>query len=629
MKNKKFRIIGFIAVLLGFLFFSNSSVYADTNDYIDVSIATSCSMTGTIESEHTAVINPGTYNYLIGETSYRVFCNDESGFSVYAVGYSNEEYGNTSMIPENLDASLNSIITGTSTSGDTSNWAMKLSAVSGAYAPTLTTGYNAFHVIPSEYTKVATYAATTDNVSGSAFKTTYSAYVNINQLADTYNGKVKYILIHPASISAPAATATSGQIYYSLTGEENDYTLTISNSEPDSNAVLSGEMPLDGFATNADIPWYVSYRDQITSAVVDGVVAPRSTKRWFYYLRNCSSFDLDGLYMNNATDMSYMFYFAGYNVTSELSLDVSNWDTSNVTNMAYGFAYFGRGASSVSITGLKRLDTSNVTNMQGLFTNVGYSMTGDFSLDLTGWDTSSVERMNSMFTSTGYNATTWTIKGLEGFDTRKVQYMNSMFSSAGYNVTGALSINLTGWDTSSVGTMASMFSSTGYNASSVSFVGIENWDVSSVTTMSNMFTNVGYYADNFYLDLSGWTTTSLENVSSILYMTARRVPGEVYINLSGWDTSHVTNTTNAFAYTGTYWASKFYLSIAGWDMSAVETITNMFQYCGDGSPVFAIIIPPTNGNGVANSTTEIHGKTADIVAANPLNGFYFTLAESE
>ena len=112
-------------------------------------------------------------------------------------------------------------------------------------------------------------------------------------------------------------------------------------------------------------------------------------------------------------------------------------------------------------------------------------------------------------------------------------------------------------------------------------------------------------------------------------MTARRVPGEVYINLSGWDTSHVTNTTNAFAYTGTYWASKFYLSIAGWDMSAVETITNMFQYCGDGSPVFAIIIPPTNGNGVANSTTEIHGKTADIVAANPLNGFYFTLAESE
>lgn len=651
MKNKFLRALGLITAFLPALFFGGSSVYADDN--INVSIATSCSMSATVGSEHNATVEIGTYAENIGETTFNVFCNDQDGFAIYAVGYGNDTYGNTTMVPAVLDAS-NSIATGTATSGNVSNWAMKLTAVSGTYSPTLTTGFNAYHVVPSVYTKVASYAANTDNVSGSQFKSTYATYVARNQIADTYTGKVKYIIVHPASKTEPEASAPSEHIYYAMTGEENNYTLTISDTEPASGAVLSGEIPMEGYAKAADVPWSET-RDQITSVVVDGTVAPRTTNYWFYYLRNCASFDLDGLYMNNATSMIRMFYYAGYNITTALSIDVSKWDTSNVEDMSYAFAYFGRNSSSVAIEGLKNLDTSNVTNMQGLFAGFGYNITGDFVLDLTGWDTAKVEKMNSMFSSAGYSASSWQVKGLEGFDTKKVntmafmfmsvgrsvttdfslnltnfdtssvESMSGMFSNVGYNAKGRVSVNISSFDTGKVGTMASMFNNFGYNAAQVIITGIEDLDVHSVTTMSNMFANVAYYADNFHLDLSNWTTTSLENVSQIMYMTARRVPGKVYIDLSGWNTSHVTNTTNAFAYTGTYWASEFYLSIAGWDMSAVETITNMFQYCGDGSPIFAIIIPPTNGNGVANSTTEIHGKTADIVAANPLNGFYFTL----
>jgi uncharacterized protein (TIGR02145 family) len=85
---------------------------------------------------------------------------------------------------------------------------MKLTSVSGTYAPTIADGTNGlenfttWHVVPSTYTKVAyrTSGTDTDNSGsgiGSSLTTTYDAYVASTQPAGTYVGQVKYTLVHP------------------------------------------------------------------------------------------------------------------------------------------------------------------------------------------------------------------------------------------------------------------------------------------------------------------------------------------------------------------------------------------------------------------------------------------------
>ena len=205
MKKKNlFRIqdiaFGTIAFSSLFVLFGVSGANAASSavDEVTITVPASCSLTNTIGSPHTATIETSVYQDDIGETTFKVFCNDNEGFAVYAVGYTNDTFGNTTMKPSTLAVS-NAIATGTATSGDTSNWAMKLTAVSGDFAPTLETGFNDYHVIPDTYTKIASFASNTDSSTGSSFKSTYGAFISQTQPADSYTGKVKYTVVHPAN----------------------------------------------------------------------------------------------------------------------------------------------------------------------------------------------------------------------------------------------------------------------------------------------------------------------------------------------------------------------------------------------------------------------------------------------
>ena len=196
--------IGVVILFSLFLLLYPTGVYADNNaiDEVTVTVPTACSITSTINTAHTATVEVGTYEDEIGETTFKVLCNDANGFAVYAIGYGDDSYGNTTMKPATLPIA-NGIATGTATSGGTSNWAMKLTTVSGDYAPTLATGFNAYHAVPNEYTKVASLNSNTDAVSGSSFKSTYAVYISQAQAADTYTGKVKYTVMHPSNTDAP------------------------------------------------------------------------------------------------------------------------------------------------------------------------------------------------------------------------------------------------------------------------------------------------------------------------------------------------------------------------------------------------------------------------------------------
>lgn len=194
-------------------------------DEINVVIPVACSMSSTSSSNnvYTETVTADSYTPNIGDTRIRVFCNDFAGFSVYAVGFTNDTIGNNTMATSTTPAQT--ISTGTATSGNTSAWAMRLTKVtntSGQADITYgvdnlaitdgTTNYNGvYRTVPATYTKVATYTnnngpATTDTILGSNIDARYAVFVSATQPAGTYEGKVKYMLVHPATMEAGTYT---------------------------------------------------------------------------------------------------------------------------------------------------------------------------------------------------------------------------------------------------------------------------------------------------------------------------------------------------------------------------------------------------------------------------------------
>ena len=281
-------LVGLMLLSGSLLATSNSSVSAETvsnsttsNASVSVVFVESCSMTATVDTAHSAAIPNGIYSgssdYYpngIGQTTLKVACNDPNGFSLYAIGYTGEQYegtNHTKLVGNNEPN--NTIATGTATSGDNSNWAMKLATNAQATYPiTLENGYGAFSDIPDTYTKVASRANATDvgeSATGSILTTTYAAYVSRAQPADTYIGKVKYTLVHPASEEpVQPQPSTPGYINYYANASTAEGTMG-RQSAADGNTVklFASNFSRDGYgfagwsdafdyATNANAHFY-------------------------------------------------------------------------------------------------------------------------------------------------------------------------------------------------------------------------------------------------------------------------------------------------------------------------------------------------------------------------------------
>ena len=200
-----------IVTILSGLVLASSTVSAETTTVDDVTflVPAACTLSATGSTLHTATINPGTYTADIGTTTLKAVCNDGAGFAIYATGYTGNIIGETNSNKLVGETTNLAIATGTATSGSTSNWAMKLATDSNATYPiTIENSFNAYHAVPNAYTKVASRATATDGGSsavGSTLTTTYGVFIASTQAADTYEGKVIYTLVHPASHATPVA----------------------------------------------------------------------------------------------------------------------------------------------------------------------------------------------------------------------------------------------------------------------------------------------------------------------------------------------------------------------------------------------------------------------------------------
>jgi len=194
-----------------------------------VNVSAACTMSASIATgeEHTKTINAGTFTGDIGLTTISTICNDNGGYAIYAIGYSNDSYvdtdlgRHTDLIYSNstAGATTNNIATGTAQTGNTSSWSMKLAAIGTAAqstTPTIAgsasdpskqtgdTDYSNYAAVPTTFTKVAYLPNSTmdpddptTSSTTSSLTTTYGVYAHPAQAAGTYAGKVRYTLVHP------------------------------------------------------------------------------------------------------------------------------------------------------------------------------------------------------------------------------------------------------------------------------------------------------------------------------------------------------------------------------------------------------------------------------------------------
>ena len=206
------------AFILGFNM-PHGSARIPSSDSLAISVPSSCTLASSVDEAHSASIVNGRYEEGIGTTILSAFCNDKNGYSVYAIGDSLNSEGNNVLV-SNINNNYD-IPSGTATSGDTSNWAMKLALKAGDTSttpPTIIPPFNNYATVPTTWTKVATIpSSTTDMKEGSNFTTTYATYISPTQAAGTYLGQVKYLLTHPS-----AATPTSAYIMQEVAEWEDD-----------------------------------------------------------------------------------------------------------------------------------------------------------------------------------------------------------------------------------------------------------------------------------------------------------------------------------------------------------------------------------------------------------------------
>lgn len=220
-----------------------SAVESSSSAAASVTVSSACSFSRTNEGDgsYTGTLSNGSDTEIIGST-FKTICNDPGGYAIYAIGYSNDTLGNTDLIFNDTPESTNSIKTNGDTlvGGNGSYWKMKLSPVSGDFAPTIENSYSSYNNIPTNYTKVASFGNVTvnssDSTTGSSVTTSYLAYASSTQPAGTYTGAVKYTMVHPSLVTSPS-TCPANSICYS--------------PNSDGNGTVNGSMGIQAIASDA------------------------------------------------------------------------------------------------------------------------------------------------------------------------------------------------------------------------------------------------------------------------------------------------------------------------------------------------------------------------------------------
>lgn len=347
--------------ILSGIILSSSPSSADAVDSVSVTVNSACTMSGGFDGSnvtggtYSTSINPGTSQEITGSKLVTV-CNDPSGYSIYAIGYSDESYDaptNTQMIGAGGVGNIN-----TGTSGNNSYWAMKLSPVTGITSPQILNGFDSYHNIPSDYTQIAKYTSNTTSTTsaGAAIQTNYKIFVSPSQSAGTYTGKVKYTMVHPNDAAAPVKPASpsyfvasaivadpegsahvagySNEITSKINGSESDLVIDFANSEFQIIAIdtdTDGEITAE-FGTPSEsvdsVPRVIGVK--ATGATINGTYIAPNSYTHILYIYNDGQTPLINSVNNGNLDIGFGDEWGAaleYNVAYPLHITFSETET--------------------------------------------------------------------------------------------------------------------------------------------------------------------------------------------------------------------------------------------------------------------------------------------------------------
>ncbi|MDO4746864.1 MAG: hypothetical protein Q4A70_00760 [Candidatus Saccharibacteria bacterium] len=212
-----------LTILTGAVLSSTTVQAADSSETVILDVLPTCTLGATGTETHNASTGGSVYIPDIGTSTISAFCNDNAGFAIYAIGFTDDEDGKNVLTDASLGATYD-IVTGTATGGATSNWAMKLNLtqdsgdVTGDNVFTLDNGFGDYRTVPSTFTKVAHKNVSTDMTpvtGGVKLTSTYAIFTSPTQPAGSYHGRVKYTLVHPANeVPLQPQTTEAGCIRY-------------------------------------------------------------------------------------------------------------------------------------------------------------------------------------------------------------------------------------------------------------------------------------------------------------------------------------------------------------------------------------------------------------------------------
>lgn len=127
----------------------------------------------------------------------------------------------------------------------------------------------------------------------------------------------------------------------------------------------------------------------VTHVSIEETIRPISTAYWFMEMYNCQTMNLAKLDATKVTDMTAMFYLAGFAVYEFVVFGLDEWDVSKVTSMELMFSRAGQNTQGMYLENIENWDTSSVKNMNNMFDGTGLNAS-IFSLNLSKWNVDNV-----------------------------------------------------------------------------------------------------------------------------------------------------------------------------------------------------------------------------------------------
>ena len=314
---------------------------------------------------------------------------------------------------------------------------------------------------------------------------------------------------------------------------------------------------------------------------------PIVSMKYMFYNSRASVFDVSSFDTSKVTDMSFMFYQAGYQKPDTRIIDVEYFDTSSVDDMQLMFANFAINSSYVSYN-FNRWNVSKVNSTADMFMNFGTNATEKVELSLDNWNLESAKYIYYTFLNVGRNGQGVDIQA-SGWNLPVLTSVESVFTSVGANGSGPVNITAPNWDIPSATSVTYLASTVGQSSGQDITFNLEKWNIPSATKFVSSFGGFGADANVIKIYMKEWKVNSITDLSSLFYSCFSGSAG-VDLDLSYWKLSSISSFSSS-TFGGISGVSNYLnLNLSHWEMDNMYNISDLFRISGSGTTDFKVDI---------------------------------------